>query len=192
MCMLETLSESSASAVCVPNYRAVFWSLDDHFLKVWRHRKIIASNSFPHGTRWFLSLCVLWSVTDVQLSCSRWKANRSNIWTDEQDCILLGFWLPLQNTIALKVSMIRIYCHSSGVGTSDLDTHQDSLPGTPWWALDSSFYVVPSYDLPLPYSFWLIIPKGYTLVVITKSQTERISASVLGEKQTFNPLIGFL
>lgn len=192
MCMLGTLSESSASAVCVPNYWAVFWPLDDHFLKVWRHRKIIASNSFPHGTRWFLSLCVLWSVTDVQLSCSRWKANRSNIWTDEQDCILLGFWLPLQNTIALKVSMIRIYCHSSGVGTSDLDAHQDSLPGTPWWSLDSSFYVVPSYDLPLPYSFWLIIPKGYTLVVITKSQTERISASVLGEKQTFNPLIGFL
>lgn len=108
----------------------------------------------------FVTLCSVISVTGIQLSCSRWKANRSNIWTDEQDCILLGFWLPLQNTIALKVSVIHIYCHSSGVGTSDLDAHQDSLPGTPWWSLDSSLYVVPSCDILLPYSFWLIIPKG--------------------------------
>lgn len=192
MCMLGTLSESSASAVCVPNYWAVFWSLDDHFLKVWRHRKLIASNSFPHGTRWILSLCVLWSLSQTFNFLVPGGKQTGVTWTDEQDCILLGFWLPLQNTIALKVSVIRIYCHSSGVGTSDLDAHQDFLPGTPWWSLDSSLYVVPSCDLPLPYSFWLIIPKGYTLVVITKSQTERISASVLGEKQTFNPLIGFL
>lgn len=108
----------------------------------------------------FATLCSVISVTGVQLSCSRWKASRSNVCADEQEYILLGFWLPLQNTIALKVSMIRIYCHCSGVGT-------------PWWSLDSSLYVVPSCGLFLPYSFWLIIPKGrYALVVTTKSQTE--------------------